>query len=184
MLLLPQVAFAFCFFKHPWLALTRLDQLEHCQNRALRIITGQLKTTPLEALRIEAGVQNIATHAEQHAAVAYEKAHRLPTNHPRRTLLEEPCRHRLKRPSCRSTANALVNRLLDALSSRDIFGVPSTITTDRGKQFESALFTNLVTILGTKRVRTTAYHPHANGLVERFHRQLKAALTAHGDPTK
>ncbi len=63
-----------------------------------------------------------------------------------------------------------------------IFGVPSTIRTDRGKQFESALFTNLVTFLSTKRVRTTAYHHQANGLVERF--QLKAALTAHGGPTK
>ncbi len=31
------------------------------QNGALRIITGQLKTTPLEALRIEAGVPSIAT---------------------------------------------------------------------------------------------------------------------------
>ncbi len=29
-----------------------------------------------------------------------------------------------------------------------------------------------------------AYHHQANGLVEIFHRQLKAALTAHGDPTK
>ncbi len=37
-----------------WLAPTRLDHLERCQNRALRIITGQLKTTPIEALRIEA----------------------------------------------------------------------------------------------------------------------------------
>ena len=31
--------------------------------------------------------------------------------------------------------------------------------------------------LGTHRIRTTAYHPAANGLVERFHRQLKAALS-------
>ncbi len=31
----------------PWLATTRLDQLERYQNRAHRIITGQLKTTPL-----------------------------------------------------------------------------------------------------------------------------------------
>ncbi len=65
-----------------------------------------------------------------------------------------------------------------------IFGVRSTITTDRGKEFESSLFTNRVTVFGTKRVRTTAYHPQANRLLERFHRQLKAALTAHGDPTK
>ncbi len=83
----------------PWLAPTRLDQLERCQNRALHIITGQLKTTPLEALRIEAGVPSIATQAHQQVSVPYEKAHRHPPNHPRIALLKEPCRHRLKRPS-------------------------------------------------------------------------------------
>lgn len=33
-------------------------------------------------------------------------------------------------------------------------------------------------LLGTKRIRTTAYHPIANGIVEHFHRQLKASLKA------
>ncbi len=77
---------------------TRLDQLERCQNKALHIITGHLKTTPLKALRIEAGVPSIPTQAQQKkqkAAVAYEEVHCFPTNHPGRTLLEEPCRHRL-----------------------------------------------------------------------------------------
>ena len=37
-------------------------------------------------------------------------------------------------------------------------------------------------LLGSKRI-TTAYHPIANGLVERFHRQLKGALKASPDPT-
>ncbi|BHF82983.1 hypothetical protein SprV_0802612400 [Sparganum proliferum] len=32
------------------------------------------------------------------------------------------------------------------------------------------------------RIRTTAYHPAANGMVERFHRQLKAYLRAADDP--
>ena len=63
------------------------------------------------------------------------------------------------------------------------FGIPSVITTDRGAQFESALWQNLMKLLGSKRTRTTAYHPSANGLVERFHRQLKAALKAIPDPT-
>lgn len=58
------------------------------------------------------------------------------------------------------------------------FGAPSTVTTDRGRQFESALFANITRLIGTSRIRTTAYHPQSNGMVERFHRQLKAALTA------
>ena len=63
------------------------------------------------------------------------------------------------------------------------FGTPSTISTDRGRQFESELFTHLMQLLGTKRIRTTAYHPIANGLVERLHRQLKASLKAQPDPS-
>ena len=37
-------------------------------------------------------------------------------------------------------------------------------------------------ILGTQRTRTTAYHPIANGLVERLHRQLKAAIKCLPNP--
>ena len=38
-------------------------------------------------------------------------------------------------------------------------------------------------LLGTKRIRTTAYHPISNGLVECFHHQLKAALRAQPNVT-
>ena len=38
-------------------------------------------------------------------------------------------------------------------------------------------------LLGTVRLRTTAYHSIANGIVERFHRQLKAALKAYPNST-
>ena len=37
--------------------------------------------------------------------------------------------------------------------------------------------------LAIRNINTTAYHPQANGIVERFHRTLKAALMATGEPT-
>eukprot|EP00794_Sanderia_malayensis_P007659 gene7659-biopygen6241 len=63
------------------------------------------------------------------------------------------------------------------------FGLPSTVATDRGSQFESSLFNELTSLLGVKHIHTTSYHPSANGMVERFHRQLKASVKAQPDPS-
>ena len=60
------------------------------------------------------------------------------------------------------------------------FGVPSTITSDRGSQFSSAVFQQLTRTWGIKTIMTAPYHPEANGMVERFHRRLKEALIALG----
>lgn len=61
------------------------------------------------------------------------------------------------------------------------FGVPNTIVTDRGGQFTSHMFSEITQKLGISHNFTTAYHPQSNGLVERFHRTLKAALTCAGN---
>ena len=58
------------------------------------------------------------------------------------------------------------------------FGVPETITTDRGTQFSGAVWKCMCEKLGINHILTTAYHPQSNGLVERFHRQLKESLRA------
>ena len=58
------------------------------------------------------------------------------------------------------------------------FGVPADISSDRGPQFTSHLWTALNCLMGTQLHRTTAYHPQSNGIVERLHRQLKSALKA------
>lgn len=63
------------------------------------------------------------------------------------------------------------------------FGCPQRISTDQGRQFESSLFNALMRRFGITRIRTTAYHPQANGQIERWHRTLKAALMARGNTT-
>ena len=83
-------------------------------------------------------------------------------------------------PLTSATTKVIAQGFLNGWIAR--FGVPSTIVTDRGRQFESHLWNSLMILLGTKRVRTTAYHPQSNGMIERFHRQYKAALKAQHNP--
>ena len=82
----------------------------------------------------------------------------------------------IKDCSAETTAAAFVSTWVSR------YGVPAVITTDRGSNFESALFHRLVTLLGTCRTRTTAYHPQTNDVVERFHRHLKSVLRANRHP--
>lgn len=56
------------------------------------------------------------------------------------------------------------------------YGVPIRLTTDRGPQYTSALFEQVTNLLGAQHIKTTSYHPQANGMMERFHRRLKEAL--------
>lgn len=72
------------------------------------------------------------------------------------------------------TAENVAKAFISSWVSR--FGYPEKITTDRGRQFESHLFQQISVLIGSQHLKTTAYHPAANGLVERFHRQLKAAI--------
>ena len=58
------------------------------------------------------------------------------------------------------------------------FGVPSTLTSDRGAQFTSSVWAGVCRILGISTSQTTSFHPQSNGMIERFHRSLKSALRA------
>ena len=66
----------------PWLSDQNINTLEATQNKALRIITGQLRSSPVEALRFEAGVGSYRTRIMRTTLRTAEKAKRLPPNHP------------------------------------------------------------------------------------------------------
>ena len=70
-------------------------------------------------------------------------------------------------PTC---AEALVKWIL-------IFGMPLTLHTDQGREFESDLWQKLCETLNIRKTRTNAYRPQSDGLVERFNRTLIASLT-------
>ena len=72
------------------------------------------------------------------------------------------------------TAQACANAFYSFWVSR--YGLPDTIVSDKGTQFESVLFNDMLLRLGIERRATTAYHPQANGLIERAHATLKNAL--------
>ena len=79
-------------------------------------------------------------------------------------------------PLSSTTATACADAFVAGWIAR--FGVPASITTDRGVQFTSAVWAVLCQRLGVQHITTTAYHPQSNGIVERFHRQLKDSLRA------
>ena len=63
------------------------------------------------------------------------------------------------------------------------YSAPEKLATDQGSQFESQIFSALTQLIGCHRVHTTPYHPAANGMIERWHQYLKAAIMCHNSRT-
>lgn len=51
-------------------------------------------------------------------------------------------------------------------------GVPIQVHSDQGRNFESALFSEMTKLLGIQKTRTTALHPQSDGMIERFNKTV------------
>ena len=56
------------------------------------------------------------------------------------------------------------------------YGAPKQLLSDRGPEFESELFSELMRWMEIDKIRTTPYKPSTNAAVERFHRTLNSML--------
>ena len=79
------------------------------------------------------------------------------------------------------TTESLIDALLQGWIST--FGVPHKIVTDQGSQFTYKLFRDVLCQIGVKHIKTTSYHPIANGEVESLHRRIKASLMTYNAPS-
>ena len=59
-----------------------------------------------------------------------------------------------------------------------LHGVPKTIISDRGTQFVARFWEQLQASLGTKLIRSSAYHPQTDGQTERVNQILEDILRA------
>jgi len=97
------------------------------------------------------------------------------------TIMDRTTRWPEAIPMTSTSADSCARVFIESWISR--FGVPSTLTSDRGAQFTSALWSRVCSTLGINHILTTSYHPQSNGMVERFHRSLKSSLRTCSNPS-
>lgn len=90
------------------------------------------------------------------------------------TIQDRFSRYVVCAPLRRPTAQAVVDSFSDRWVT--VFGVPRAVLTDRGSVFVGDVFRLLARRLGVHQLRTSAYNPGANGVIERMHRSLSMVL--------
>ena len=75
------------------------------------------------------------------------------------------------------TAEETGQLLLENLYKR--FGLPDKIISDRGPQFASKSFVELLKLLGITSVLSTAYHPQTDGTTEWVNQEIEAYLSIY-----
>jgi len=71
------------------------------------------------------------------------------------------------------SATSIAAKLMDFVS---IHGIPQSILTDQGQNFQANIIKTLAKNLGIKQLPTTPYHPASNAICERTHKSIQNSL--------
>ncbi|KII65508.1 Transposon Ty3-I Gag-Pol polyprotein [Thelohanellus kitauei] len=78
-------------------------------------------------------------------------------------------------PLKRISAEYITDKFIDKFMMK--YGIPLSVHSDMGTQFQSSLFQNMLSRFGIHKTNTTPYHPQSDGLVERLNRTLINSLS-------
>ena len=82
-------------------------------------------------------------------------------------------------PTADQQATTVARLMIEHIVCRH--GVPEELLSDRETNFLSDIMMMLCSLLGIKKINTSGYHPHTDGLVEKFNSTLQAMITKSGD---
>lgn len=89
------------------------------------------------------------------------------------TIVDYATRYPAAIPLRSVTSKAVADALIQYFC---MVGIPDELVSDQGSNFVGKLMTQLYEQLGICKIKTSVYHPEANGLVERFNGTLKSML--------
>lgn len=92
------------------------------------------------------------------------------------TVMCQATRYPAAYPLRTITSKAVVKALTQFIS---IFGIPKIAQSDRGSNFTSHMFAQIMKQLKVKHNMSTAFHAQSQGALERFHQTLKSLLRAY-----
>ncbi len=83
-------------------------------------------------------------------------------------------------PAAYPLRNITTKSIMKALTQfMSVFGIPKVIQSDRGTNFTSGMFADMLKKLRITHAQSTAYHPESQGCLERFHQTLKSLLCSY-----
>ena len=92
-------------------------------------------------------------------------------------MMDNLTRFTLLTPIPNTAAETVARAIIDRIIG--IFGPPEIVHSDRGLEFENEVISQLQSIHGYKKTRTTPYRPQGNSVSERVHSTMHAMLAMH-----